>query len=365
MKTSRPFSPASLTTLGVLALAAAAGCARAGASEPQQHPAAACDAPLAVSIAVVDQKPIARALVLTGTLTPNRKSDVAADAAGKVISAPIERGSVVAAGAPLVRLDRRSAQLGDEEARAQAASARTQQTLAETECTRADKLFAAGALNQADHDRAHAQCEASRLQATAAGARARLAGKSLGDAIVRAPFRGVIADRLVSEGEYVRAETRVATLVEIDPLRLELSVPEAAVGALTRAKDVRFEVAAFPGETFEGRVRYVGPAVRRQSRDLLVEAVVANPQRRLLPGMFATARLVLGSEPRPIVPAAAVKREGEVDRVYVVAGGRAEERLVSLGAREADGFAVVSGLRPGERVVAPIVAGLTDGVKVR
>ena len=347
--------------LPVLAVAAA-GCGRAGAAERQ---AVTADAPLAVATAVVDQKPIARSLLLTGTLTPNRKSDVAADAVGKVIAAPIERGMLVAAGAPLVRLDRRSAALGDEEARAQAASARTQQALAETECARADKLFAAGALNQAEHDRAHAQCDASRLQATAASARARMAGKSLGDAVVRAPFRGVVADRLVSEGEYVHADTRVATLVEIDPLRLELSVPEAAVATLTRAKEVVFEVAAFPGERFQGQVRYVGPAVRRQSRDLLVEAVVANPQRRLLPGMFATARLALGSEPRPVVPATAVKREGEVDRVFVVAHGRVEERLVALGAREADSFAVVSGLNAGERVVAPLVPGLSDGASVR
>jgi membrane fusion protein, multidrug efflux system len=367
MKTSRIPSFASLIALAALPLAGPAGCARAGASERPAPTAAAtpsAESAVAVTTAVVAQKPIARALVLTGTLTPNRRSDVAADANGKVIAAPIERGSIVAAGATLVRLDRRSAALTDEEARAQAASARTQQALADTECTRADKLFNAGAITQAEHDRAHTQCEASRSMAAAAAARARMASKSLGDAVVRAPFRGVVADRLVSEGEYVHADTRVATVVEIDPLRLELTVPEAAVGALARAKEVVFEVAAFPGESFQGRVRYVGPAVRRQSRDLLVEAVVANPQRRLLPGMFATARLVLGSEPRPVVPATAVKREAETDRVYVVANGHAEERLVALGLRDGDGFAVMSGLNTGDRVVAPIVAGLRDGISV-
>ena len=365
MKTSRPVSFASLITLAALPLAGPAGCARAGAAErPAPTATSRSEAALAVTTAVVEQRPIARALVLTGTLTPNRRSDVAADAIGKVIAAPIERGAVVAAGAMLVRLDRRSAALTDEEAQAQAASARTQQTLADTECARADKLFNAGAITQAEHDRAHTQCDASRSMAAAAAARARLASKNLGDAVVKAPFRGVVADRLVSEGEYVHADTRVATVVEIDPLRLELTVPEAAVATLARAKDVVFEVAAFPGETFHGRVRYVGPAVRRQSRDLLVEAVVANPQRRLLPGMFATARLVLGSEPRPVVPATAVKREAETDRVFVVANGRAEERLVALGLRDGDGFAVMSGLNAGDRVVAPIVAGLRDGVSV-
>jgi len=369
MNTSRPVSFVSLIALAALPLAAAAGCARAGASE-RRPPAATANAgaepTVIVTTAVVAQKPIARALVLTGTLTPNRRSDVAADAVGKVVAAPIERGSVVAAGAMLVRLDRRGAVLSDEEAQAQAASARTQQALADTECARADKLFNAGAITHAEHDRARTQCEASRSMSAAASARARLASKNLGDAVVRAPFRGVIADRLVSEGEYVHADTRVATLVEIDPLRLELTVPEAAVGTLARDKEVIFEVAAFPGESFHGHVRYLAPAVRRQSRDLLVEAVVGNPQRRLLPGMFATARLVLGSEPRPVVPAAAIKREAETDRVYVVANGRAEERLVALGLRDGDAFAVTSGLAAGERVIAPVVLfpQLRDGVRV-
>jgi membrane fusion protein, multidrug efflux system len=192
-----------------------------------------------------------------------------------------------------------------------------------------------------------------------------MAGKSLGDLIVRAPFRGLIAERFVSVGEYVRPDTRIATLVEVDPLRLELSVPEAAVPALVRAAEVEFQVAAFPGETFHGKIRYVGPAVRRQSRDLLVEAVVANPARRLLPGMFATARLLTGTQAQPVIPEAAVKRESEVDRAYVVKDGRIEERLLALGTREAGTVAVLSGLRVGEQVVATIPSGLCDGARVR
>jgi membrane fusion protein (multidrug efflux system) len=351
----------------LLAAALAAGCAPAGASERNAAASSApvADPTVAVTAVRIAARPVPQVLTLTGTLTPNRKSDVAADAAGKVAAALVERGSVVAAGAPLVRLDRRSAELADEEARAQADAARTQQALADTECARARKLWAAGAINEAEHDRALAQCESARQQAAAAAARARLAGKSLRDAVVRAPFRGLVADRFVTEGEYVRPDTRVATVVEIDPLRLELSVPEAAVGALQRESEVAFQVAAFPGQTFRGHVRYIGPAVRRQSRDLIVEAVVANKDRRLLPGMFATANLVTGSEARPVVPAAAVKRDGDVDRVFVVAGGRLEERLVSLGAHDGDGIVVTSGLKSGERVASPVSDDLRDGARVR
>jgi membrane fusion protein (multidrug efflux system) len=345
----------------LLPLAVAPACKRAGAA-PGAAPTA--EAAVAVTTVEVASRAVPRAVTLTGTLTPNRKSDVAADATGKVAAAPIERGVVVAAGAPLIRLDRRSAALAAAEARAQADVARTQQAAAETECARADKLWAAGAINQAEHERQQSACEAARSQAAAATARARLAGKNLGDAVVRAPFRGLVADRFVSEGEFVHPETRVATLVEIDTLRLELSVPEAVVPAVTAAGDVVFQVAAFPGERFHAKVRYVGPAVRRQTRDLVVEAVVANPGHRLLPGMFATARLLTGAAPQPVVPADAIKHDGEVDRAFVVSKGRVEERLVALGERSPDGVAVVSGIKAGERVVSPVPGDLRDGAKV-
>jgi membrane fusion protein (multidrug efflux system) len=349
-----------------LLLLLAASCARAGASPA---PAAAAEASLepilAVTTVEVTTRAVPRAVTLTGTLTPNRRSDVAADATGKVASAPIERGTVVAAGAVLIRLDRRSAALAAAEARAQADVARTQQAAAETECARTDKLLAAGAINRAEQERQQSACEASRSAAAAAKARAQMAGKSLGDATVRAPFRGLVAERFVSEGEFVRPETKIATLVEIDTLRLELSVPEAVVPAVTAAGDVVFQVAAFPTERFHAKVRYVGPAVRRQTRDLLVEAMVPNPNHRLLPGMFATAFLLTGADPQPVIPAAAIKHDGEVDRVYVVAGGRVEERLVALGERAPDGVAIVSGLKPGERVVSPLTSALRDGAKVQ
>ena len=355
-QTFSPFSPLPLLALLILVPA----CNHASASERT----ARAEAAVAVSTVEVTTRQVAQTQALTGTLTPNRKSDVAADATGKVAAILVERGTLLPSGAAIARLDRRSASLVEEEAAAQAGAAKAQQTLAERECARADKLFADGAINGAEHDRALAQCAASRMQATAASARARLAGKNLGDAVVRAPFRGLVAERYVSEGEYVRPDTRVATLVEIDPLRLELSVPEAAVHILQKSAEVAFQVAAFPGQTFHGKIRYVGPAVRRQSRDLLVEAVVANPDRRLLPGMFATAQLVIGAGAQPVVPEAAVKHDSEVDRVFVVAGDRLEERLVALGPRQSDGIAVLSGLRAGERVVACVTPELRDGARV-
>jgi membrane fusion protein (multidrug efflux system) len=183
--------------------------------------------------------------------------------------------------------------------------------------------------------------------------------------VVRAPFRGLVAERLVSAGEYVRPDTRVATIVEIDPLRLEISVPETAIAGLKQAMEVAFQVAAFPGQTFRGKIRYIGPAVRRQSRDLLVEAVIANPDGRLLPGMFASAKLLNGMVAQTVIPESAIKHDNETDRAYVVNQGRIEERLLSLGARDNGMVAVLSGVRAGETLVATITPELRDGARVR
>jgi membrane fusion protein, multidrug efflux system len=345
----------------VLLTAGSLGCAKARAQQVQRS----AEPGIAVTTTVVQSRPVAQAEALTGTLIANRKSEVAADATGKVAATLVERGAVVAGGAALVRLDRRAATMAEEEATAQAEAARTQQSLAERECARADKLWADGAINGAEHDRARAQCDGARLQATAAAARARLANKNLGDAVVRAPFRGLVADRYVSDGEYVRPDTRVVSLVEVDPLRLELSVPESAVRVLRDAAEVEFQVVAYPGQTFRGKIRYIGPAVRRQSRDLIVEAVVANPERRLLPGMFATAQLITGTHSQPVIPETAIKHEHNVDRAYVVVGDHVEERLLALGPKHGGGVVVLSGLAVGERLIPTLTPELRDGARVR
>jgi membrane fusion protein (multidrug efflux system) len=340
----------------------AAGCG-VRASRAESSPGA--EAAVSVETVVAGSREVPRTITLTGTLLARRESAVAADANGKVISVAVERGQDVKKGAPLVRLDRRAAALVDAEASAQAAAADRQRSLAELECARAERLFAGGAINQAEHDRATAQCESARHTAAAANARRRMADKNLGDAVVKAPFSGVVAERLVNEGEYVRADSRVATIVDLDELKLELSVPETAIAALQPGAQVDFRVASFPGETFHARVKLIGAAVRRASRDLIVEATLANPGRKLRPGMFAVAEVAVGRNTLPVVPASALREAEGAQRVFVVVGGRVQERLVRVASRDGEVAAVLSGLETGERVVRAPRPELRDGLKVR
>jgi membrane fusion protein (multidrug efflux system) len=238
---------------------------------------------------------------------------------------------------------------------------------AKRDCARAQDLMQQGAINQAEGDRMTAECQATAAQAQAALAREDLAAKAVGDAIIRAPFAGIVDERAVTVGEYVRAGTPVATVIEIDPLRLEMTVPESYVGRVSEGQELWFDVQAFSGEPpWRGVVKYMSAAMRRQSRDLVVEAVVDNKGGKLRPGMFAVAHLKVGEQPLPVVPAAAVRQDSEMARVYVVHEGRLEEHLVQLGRPLADSgeVPILSGIKKGERVVAKITDEVRDGLKV-
>ncbi len=175
----------------------------------------------------------------------------------------------------------------------------------------------------------------------------------------------MIAERYVSAGEYVLAQSMFASLVVLDPLRLELTISEADVRWVKLGQIVKFAVQAFPDASFEGTVKYIGPSVRENTRDLVVEAVVANTDGRLRPGMFATASLALPDEQLPTVPKSAILREGSLARVYLVVDGRIEEHIVQTGVESGDTVAISDGLKGGETVVTKLGPDVRDGTPVQ
>jgi membrane fusion protein, multidrug efflux system len=336
------------------------GCKKAEAPETT----AAADPVIHVATVEVTEKPMPNFLPLTGTLDANQSSYVAADTSGKILITHVERGSFVDKGAVLASVDRRTAALMESEATASAAAARTQAEQAQKDCERNEKLFEEGAISKAEHDRQRSACEVTLSQARAAEVRVRSAQKGIGDTSIRAPFSGMVAERYVSAGEYVTPPTKVAQVVEIDPLRLQLSVPESGVKLVRMGLSVDFHVAAYPEETFHGTIRYIGPALRSSSRDLLVEAVVPNGDHRLRPGMFASAELSLGDHLAPVIPKDAVRIDGSLNRIFVVKNKQIEERLAKLGDAK-DGLIVIEqGASPGDRVVAPLTKDVRDGARV-
>ncbi len=162
---------------------------------------------------------------------------MAAGAAGKVIATYVERGSIVKKGAILARLDSRAVSAQAAQAAADARAAKAQAAAGQARLrARSSSMFEKGAISKADYDKAHTQCETSKWTVTSAEARKTLTAEALRDTEIRAPFSGMVVERAVTAGEYVRVDSRVVTLVNTDSLRVEITVPEADV-ALVRAGD--------------------------------------------------------------------------------------------------------------------------------
>ena len=171
---------------------------------------------------------------------------------------------------------------------------------------------------------------------------------------------------MVSTGDYVTRGMKVAQVVRITPLRVELTVPEQFVAAVGVGQPVTLSVDAYPGRTFEGKVRYVSPSLRADQRALTVEAAIPNDNGDLKPGMFATALVQqVKQTPAVLVPASAVRVISGTSRVFVMTGDRVEERIVTTGQNKDELVEIVNGVRAGERVATENVAQLVDGVKVR
>lgn len=322
------------------------------------------EAPVVVTTTRVEEQALPRYLTLTGTLRADRQADVAADANGRVIATSVERGQAVRKGDVLAAVDLRAAEITQQAARAQVELAKSQAAQAKLECERAKKLIQTGAMTRAEYDQRMTNCEITASSLAAAEASAELAAKTLQDGLIRAPFTGMIGERFVNVGQYVRSDSRVVSLFAIDPLRLELTVPEASLAAVSKGAAVEFRVASYAADVFHGAIRFISPNVREASRDLVVEAVAENKDGRLKPGMFAIARLRVGAEPSAVVPKTAVRKGEVAASVFTVVGDRAIERIVQLG--EDDGAMVgVTNLKKGEVIIATVTPELHDGAVVK
>jgi RND family efflux transporter MFP subunit len=179
--------------------------------------------------------------------------------------------------------------------------------------------------------------------------------------VIRAPFAGVVTERYVEVGQFVRDDSRVVTIVTLDQLRLEFAVPEADLAKVSEGMSVGFTVAAFPEKSFEAKVRFISGAVRAATRDLTVEAVVENPDGLLKSGMFADVELTTGKRKLPTIPKAAIVERDDHSHAFFIVDGRLEERVLSLAASTGDRVGVLKGARAGEQVAVGDVASLVNG----
>jgi RND family efflux transporter MFP subunit len=214
--------------------------------------------------------------------------------------------------------------------------------------------------------------EVDRLKALLVSSEAseKLAEKKLADASIRAPFLGAIKTRNVHPGEYLRVQSPVMVIVRTDRLRARLAVPERWAGWIKDGATVDLHVEAFPGETFQGKISRISPAVAQDSRTFEAEALLANMDGRLKPGFFLQASIPSEKKEKTIfLPERAVNYRYGVYKVFLLNGNRVSERQISPAGQTEDEhgrrFEIAEGLKPGDRVAVAISGDLHDGVVVR
>jgi HlyD family secretion protein len=348
---------------------------------------------------------IQRIVDLSGSLISPDQVRVSSEVDGIVASVDADLGQEVRAGQVLIQLDTRElqlavdraesalrqteAQLGIDSSRpnvipAEEEVAAVRTAIANREDARAklrqtQELSSKGLVPRADLD-----TNETRLKVAEAGVQSalesvrslraslqdrkasyELAKKKVTDASVRAPASGAIAERLVQKGEFIRANTQVATIVQLNPLKLQTAVQEKYANVIRRNLAVQFRVEPFPDEVFEGRVSNISPTINQQTRTFPVEILVANPTGKLKPGFFAKGVILTQKDENVLaVPQEAVSTLAGVSSVFVIEDGTIRQQNVTLGAQEGNFIEILDGLKGTETLAASNLNEITTGMKV-
>jgi membrane fusion protein, multidrug efflux system len=308
---------------------------------------------LPVEAVTIAAEPLDTGLSTVGSLRADESVVVRPEVPGRITRIHFTEGGRVQAGQPLVSLDTATAGAALREAEANLANSRSA-------AARASELVGQQLIARSDYDNVRAQRAVD--EARVASARAAMSKMSL-----RAPFSGQIGLRSVSVGEYVNAGQDLVTLVRLDPIEVDFSVPETRLGNLRTGQPVRVEVDAFPGEQFGGEVVAIDPVVDPNSRSVKLRAQVANPDHRLRPGQFARVHVQSGGGVQALlVPEQALMQSGEERFVYTVVDGKAKRTVVTTGTRVPGRVEVTAGLSPGDVVITAGQAKpmMSDGMPV-
>lgn len=307
--------------------------------------------PMPVETTAARADTVEDAILATGQIEAMQQVELRPDVDGRVVRLLFAEGQRVSAGEPLVKID-------DAELAAQVARAEAERDLARQALARTRQLVT---------DRAAAPADLERAEATARSAEASLdlLALRLERTTVRAPFAGVIGQRLVSLGDVVTSQSRLLTLQTVSPARVTFTVPERYATALRRGQQVTFRVAALPGRTFTAQVDFVDPVVTLPSRTIAVKAVTPNGDGALNPGMFLEARLATSLRPNAtVIPEEAVIPSAAASFVWVVVDGQVTRRDVELGVRTPGFVEILRGVELGEQVVVGGTDRLSEGAKV-
>jgi membrane fusion protein (multidrug efflux system) len=347
--------PCSLLALAVLALPA---CNRA-------PPPAATPAVLefaATDLVAAELRPMAPAVQLSGTLRPWREATVKAKVAGELQALSVREGVAVTQGQVIGRIDATDYRARLAGSEADVAAAQAALGVAEKNQATQESLLAKNFISRNAYDTTAGNRDAARARLDATRAAADLARKALADTTLTAPIDGVVSARLAQAGERVAVDARIVTVADITRLELAASVPAGDAARLAVGAEIALGVEGLKDVEVRGRIERINPAAAAGSRSIELYALIDNRDGRLRGGLFAQGQAVAGAAQEQVaVPASAVREEGGIRVVYVLAGDRLQRRQVSTGITAAGWVAIAGGLAAGEQVVRYNLGPLKDG----
>jgi membrane fusion protein (multidrug efflux system) len=304
-----------------------------------------------VETARVTTERIEEKLSGVGSLEANEAVDIKSEIDAIVDSIAFTEGASVKKGQLLVKFDAAKWRAQHQQAKVELENARIR-------AERSDKLLKSDSVSQQEYDDAHAAARTAEANFALLEAR-------LKETEILAPFDGLVSERLVSPGAYVKAGDPLVRLVDLDPIKISFSVPERYMTELKLGQQVTMRTASIPGRAFTGEVYFIDPQVEVATRTIKVKAKTDNSDAVLRPGLFANVELTLRVlESALVIPEEAILAQVGATIVFVVADQQAMIRPVKTGLRIPGKVQITEGLKADEEVVTGGHQKLFPGVKV-
>jgi membrane fusion protein (multidrug efflux system) len=316
--------------------------------------------PAAVTTIVAKQGTWPSTLSVVGTTAPVHGVTVSADLPGTVDTITFDSGKFVHEGEVLVQLDTR-------QERAQLAAMEAQRDLAKINYNRMQQLVNEGVISRMDYDKSTA--EQKQTEANVGEIKATIQRKT-----IRAPFSGILGIRQVNLGQYMSAGTAIVSLQALNPIYANFNVPQQVMSQMRPGQNVKISTDGASGHLYTGRVNALDSTVDESTRNVQVQATLANPENKLRPGMFVQVEVGVGAQRSLFpLPASAINYAPFGDSVYVVTDLKGpdgktyrgvRQQFVKIAGARGDQVGIVSGLHQGDEVVTSGAFKLRNGAAV-
>ncbi len=318
-----------------------------------------------VKVRRVEKKTVRPSIDTIGSLSPNEEVIISSEVDGILKDIRVDEGTPVERGTVLARVNETDYRLAADTAEAVLRQAEANLANLTAEKKRKEALFKEELVTSQQFDDVSTRLTVAARELDRARFAHSLAKDRLGKSTISSPIKGIVKERKVTAGDFVRAGMPLLTIVQIDPLKLSFTITEKDVGAIKTGQDVVFMVDPYPNREFNGSLSIIYPNLDERTRSLRAEALVGNPSLELKPGFFARVK-VYTSKPKEaiVIPATSILYEGTTVRVFIQDKNTARERPIRIGEKYGDMVEVTQGLYGNESLIVVGQNNLADGVRI-